>query len=68
MVKIVTTTNPPTNKAGAVQVWVFFNRISDNSGVNPAERLAAEEYKMDNTVQRKFKGNILVNITGTVAQ
>lgn len=46
---------------------VFSTKIRDINGVNPADKLAATEYKTDKTVQRKLIGNISANITGTVA-
>ena len=60
-------TNTTINKEGDAGLLVLFNNIKDNTGVSPAARLAVVEYNTDNTVQRKFKGNISARITGTVA-
>jgi hypothetical protein len=60
-------TNVTTKNIGDVGLLVFLKSIKDNNGVNPAERLAAVEYNMDKTVQRKLTGNISASITGTVA-
>ena len=62
----VNITSTTISKVGAMALSVFFNNIKDSKGVNPADRLAAVENKSDTDVQRKFKGNISVSITGTV--
>ena len=61
------TTKTTTSKEGDVELFVFLKSIKDNTGVSPAAKLAVVEYNTDNTVQRKFKGNISARITGTVA-
>ncbi|VEH29980.1 Uncharacterised protein [Legionella sainthelensi] len=56
-----------TSHDGDEAMLVFLTKINEINGANPADKLAAVEYKIDKTVQRNLIGNISDNITGTVA-
>lgn len=60
-------TKVKTRIDGEEAISVFFTKSIDNSGASPADKLAAVEYSIDNTVQRNLMGNISASITGTVA-
>ena len=64
--------NTPTIKLKVISegedgIPVRFTKRNERSGANPADRLAADEYKTDSKVHRRLRGNISDNITGTVA-
>lgn len=56
-----------TSHDGDEAILVFLTKINEINGASPADKLAAVEYKTDNTVHRNLIGNISANITGTVA-